>query len=95
MTPLVPPVDGAEEPPDLSRKPIGKGSRSWSEQAVPLPAAMLVAVAVDVYDGPAGRGYVVRGELVAAGVLWSRSVNVGPETYRDAAWRPVVRDRQP
>ena len=93
MTPATPPADGAEIPPDLKRKPVGRGT-SWAEEPVPLPAEIPVAVAVDVYDGPAGRGYVVRGSLVLAGVRWDRAIGVGPEDYRTTAgWLPAAKDQ--
>lgn len=41
-----------------------------------------IAVTVDFYDGPSGRGYVVNGYVLLNGVSYRRSINVGPETYR-------------
>ena len=44
--------------------------------------------AIDVYDGPAGKGYVVRAECVVDGTRWVKLLNVGPEVYRERGWLP-------
>jgi hypothetical protein len=44
---------------------------------------------VDVYDGPAGKGYTLTVEAVHDGTLRRRTVNVGPETYRERDWHTV------
>lgn len=45
---------------------------------------------IDVYDGPQGKGYVVTVEAILNGTSWSRSINIGNETWRDRAWQAVV-----
>lgn len=50
------------------------------------PPAMRFCRRIDAYNGPGGKGYVIvlcfkRGEA-----LWERSINVGPEDWRDRPW---------
>lgn len=49
--------------------------------------------AVDVYDGPAGRGFVVRLFARFGGDLYVRAYDYGPEG-RSRAWRPLI-ERNP
>jgi len=44
---------------------------------------------VDVYDGPKGKGYVIRYETTRAGKLVRKAVNFGPETWREQDWEEV------
>jgi hypothetical protein len=48
-----------------------------------------VVIKVDVYEGPGGCGYVVRGAAIVSGVTYTRSTNVGPETDRTTDWAVV------
>lgn len=43
-----------------------------------------VIYSVDCYDGPNGKGYVLN--VWAIDINMYRSINRGPEAYRDAAW---------
>lgn len=74
----VTPSDGEKTAPDRTRRPTDQ-AESWEDAAVPLPASMEIATAVDVYDGPGGHGYVVVGEIAIAGRRWRRAIGVGPE----------------
>lgn len=79
------PGDGAERVPDLTRKPSGQ-AEDWAAFGVALPAVLPVALSVDVYRGPFGQGYIVVGELEAAGRRWRRALDAGPEG-RGHDWR--------
>jgi hypothetical protein len=57
---------------------------SWN--GLGLPASLRL----DVYDGPQGKGYTWIVEATHNGVIWRRSLHVGPETYRTEPWRIVV-----
>jgi len=50
-----------------------------------IPAALIC----DVYDGPLGYGYVATVIARYNGVIYSRSQNVGKETWRTLDWRVV------
>jgi hypothetical protein len=52
------------------------------------------ALKCDTYDGPQGKGYCATIFIRYAGTLYSRSRNVGPESYRTEAWH-VVDEGQP
>ena len=86
------PRDGALVVPDRTRKPADQ-AESWNGvgawPGVTLPATMPCAVQVDVYDGPAGKGYEVSVDLIENGVRWVKTSQVGPETWRGHDWRRV------
>lgn len=44
---------------------------------------------IDVYEGPSGKGYVVNFETLRAGKKIRKSVNYGPEEYRESDWTKV------
>mgnify|MGYP001576481457 FL=1 len=58
--------------------------------AVYPKSAEPLETAIDVYDGPAGKGYVVRAELVIKEIRWVKLINIGPETYREHDWTPCL-----
>lgn len=45
---------------------------------------------VSVYDGPNGKGYLIREERVVDGKTEQKTTNVGPETYRENDWTEVT-----
>jgi hypothetical protein len=53
---------------------------------VALPCAFLC----DQYDGPLGRGYVVTVFLRFNSVIYVRSHNTGPESWRESAWAQFI-----
>ena len=84
-----PPADGALVLPDLlysfPTDQIGKSAQAqWD--AAKLPVSLDARVRVDVYDGPQGKGFVVIVQSQLNGATWQRSINYGPETYRDQGW---------
>ncbi len=84
-TPSIIPKDGNKTAPDKSLKPTDQ-AESWNDVAVPLPSLMEISTAVDVYEGPQGWGYVVRGEIEVAKGIWSKAINIGSEKYRKHDW---------
>lgn len=58
--------------------------------AANISTTLPMRIRIDWYDGPSGKGYVLTIEVVACGVTKMRSINVGPEPYRDRAWTEVV-----
>ena len=60
----------------------------------PWPAAILttpieMAIQIDCYDGPDGTGYQATVTVDVLGTTYSRTQQVGPETYRNAPWHVV------
>lgn len=47
-----------------------------------MPAAMVI----DVYDGPQGKGWQATVFVRVLGTVYSRTQQVGPETWRNRAW---------
>lgn len=43
-------------------------------------------LAADVYDGPAGKGWILRALAPWGGRTWARAANRGPEAYRESPW---------
>ena len=70
-------------PPDPARR---VGIDSWYSSRVELPDRMGVSVAVHVYDGPRGRGYVLVCTMVRDRITWQREINIGPEAWREHDW---------
>lgn len=84
----VPPLDGVDENPDV-------GIKAPTDQGDGWPIALRnrqypMAISVDVYDGPQGKGWVVvitsRVTEGAEIVTWVRVVNIGPEIWREQPW---------
>jgi len=84
-TPVLTPKDGVASAPDKSLKPTDQ-KESWTDAVIPLPASMEISTAVDVYEGPLGWGYMVRGEIEIAQKKWGKVINIGPETWHGHAW---------
>lgn len=84
-----PPADGALVSPDLlysfPTDQIGKSAQAqWD--AAKLPASLDARYRVDVYDGPQGKGFVVIVQSQLNGATWQKSINYGPEAYRNQPW---------
>lgn len=80
---------GVEAPPETSRRPTDQ-AESWNDAGFALPATMPAALAVHVYDGPAGRGYTAIIEVLVAGKRWRRAESFGPEAaHRTHGWQEI------
>ncbi len=78
-----------EAVPDLTRKPADQAT-SWLASGIALGATIPMAIAIDVYDGPAGTGYVGTVWAKHNGTIYSRAQATGPEAAeRTFAWRAV------
>jgi len=80
------PVDGAKTAPATDVK-TDASVVSYSEQSIPLPESTSCAVAIDNYNGPSGKGYVIRLTTNQSGKIYTKRINVGPETYRTHDWK--------
>lgn len=88
MQPSIAPADGATGSCNMSDHPTDQ-AQTWTDVNIVLPSLNDVALAVDVYDGPMGKGYVVRGEVMIAGARWVRCINYGPDTWRTLGWTKI------
>ena len=83
------PDEASNNPPDqLASRPTDQledFGAMWSQVAVGQ-GRIPMRVRVDVYNGPAGQGYLMTFETARAGVSYQRVVNVGPESWRSANW---------
>lgn len=61
----------------------------WQDFAE-LPSELAWAFRIDTYSGPDGDGYTLTATTVIDGQVWERSLNYGPDTWRDADWYLVV-----
>lgn len=86
------PADGKAELPTLLD--VSPTDQTWTRPRAMWEYIGLQAFPanwrVDVYDGPAGKGYVVTFETEFDKVRWQRSINIGAETWRDASWHEVI-----
>ena len=84
-THTVEPADGVEIAPDI-------GTKTPTDQTdAPYPltirnTAMPMAIEIDVYDGPYGKGYQVILFVKIVDIVWMRVFQFGAETYRVRAW---------
>jgi hypothetical protein len=88
ITPAVAPDDGASVVADYTKHPTDQTER-WTDVftgANILPANIPCQIRVDVYDGPLGTGWTVTLQGTKSGVLYWRTWNVGPETWRQTGW---------
>lgn len=88
-THVVTPADGDETAPDLTGRPTDQ-AETWTGAGFNLPATLPMALQIDTYDGPQGKGYVGILWVQIGGQLWRRSAQVGPETWRARAWEQVT-----
>lgn len=82
------PSEGADGSTTLTLKPTDQ-AENWVDFGLGSLTTAPCSFQVDVYDGPTGKGYVATVEVLYGGTLYSRSRNVGPETYRTVAWHVV------
>lgn len=86
------PADGAALAPDkLAAGPTDQTEKLtdfWADAK--LSAQIPYAFWTDVYDGPEGRGYVLTVQVQLGAERWERSVNAGPERWRDQPWHALV-----
>jgi len=57
-----------------------------------MPVTPTYRLKIDTYNGLQGDGYVMTLQTVLTGTLWQRSLNFGPETYRNNNWFMVPDD---
>jgi hypothetical protein len=94
FTPDLPPDDGADVDPDLTKRPTDQPDR-WSTFLVGSGFPLTKwpgSVAVDVYEGSLGWGWTVRFEATKNAKRYRRTWNVGPETWRSTGW---IREEDP
>lgn len=87
VTRSIPPADGATALPDV-------GQKCPTDQPDPWPSAILttpmeMSLVIDVYSGPLGDGYVATVQVTVLGQTYERAAQVGPETWRQYAWRAM------
>lgn len=82
-TPTMPPADGAPATIDPTLKPSDVEA-TWADaerdSGVSL-AGLPAQVQMDVYDGPAGKGFWLTLRFEASGVTYSRAWSYGPEDH--------------
>jgi hypothetical protein len=55
-----------------------------------LPEVLAWSFRIDTYSGPDGDGYVLTVSTLIEGAEWRRSINYGPDTWRNAEWYLVT-----
>ena len=72
----------AEAPPDKSKKPHDQ-PHDWNDFGLGLPGNMPGSVALHIYNGPLGQGYMLEAKTIEAKRLQTKAEAYGPE----ASWR--------
>jgi hypothetical protein len=85
-TPATLPEEGADAAPDPARAPDDQ-AEDWAAAGIVLPARLAGALAVHVYDGPDGQGYVLMARARRGGGVWAAARQAGPEGWRSHPWR--------
>lgn len=65
---------------------------SWNDaDFIPQPITTWpCSLQVNVYDGPSGVGYTAVATFLHGGDEYRKTINSGPETYREHDWQPVL-----
>lgn len=88
-----PPADGVlARPNNLGANPTDRPGRNWLTFVADL-GLLPYSLAIDVYNGRRGQGYVVRLQVLERGQLWERRINVGPELPFSKGWELVTDER--
>lgn len=85
------PVDAIDALADqLNNHPTDQNV-SWNQAIPGLPVNWPIAIVMDVYDGPDGTGFcgTVYVYITQLSRLFSRSQNVGSETWRTRPWHEI------
>lgn len=77
-----------EVTPVLNTHPTDQ-AETWLDQGINLEATIPMALRMDCYDGPLGKGYVGTVWGRWNGNTYSRAQQFGPETWRTFAWVQV------
>lgn len=79
------PEDGSDLRTQPGRRAPDDGQR-WDAFSVSVPARLACQVAVGIYHGPAGRGYVVIQRLRFSGQVYEKVTNFGPQNGMATRW---------
>lgn len=74
--------------PNLARRPTDQ-AEDWGAFGVAV-ASLAFAVEIHNYGGPLGEGWVIIVYFKHNDRIFSRAVNIGPETHRDSPWTQVL-----
>lgn len=85
------PVDAVDTLADLLNNHPTDQNVNWNQAIPGLPTNWPIAIVMDAYDGPDGTGFVGRVFvfITELGKVFTRSQNVGPETWRTEGWHAM------
>jgi hypothetical protein len=86
------PTDAVAALADLLDSHPTDQAETWNDAIAGLPANWPIALVMDVYNGPEGWGYVGHVFVYVSQLdrIYTRSQNVGSETWRTSPWREVT-----
>lgn len=80
----------AKEPDNFAAKPTDQQA-GWSDIFPEFAVEKLPAtIRIDVYDSPEGSGYTISLSLTYKDLLFVRTVQFGPETWREHYWTQIA-----
>jgi hypothetical protein len=82
------PAEGNTVLPNIGTTcPTDQPGEPWPLSIRQTPIEM--AAVIDVYDGPLGVGYQANVFVAVLGNVYTRTAQVGPETWRTQGWRQL------
>lgn len=87
-------IPSVPTPPDnLSGKPEDQEQDlAYFWNSAYLPDEIAWAFRINTYAGPDGDGYVLIVTTVVDSQTWTRSINTGPEEWRQVEWHQVIEE---
>ena len=84
------PADGVATAPDLAAaiRPSDQ-TESLASLGFEIPATMPCAFSVIPYQSSVGWGFTLTAQVVDAGAVYQRVMNLGDEAYREADWHAL------
>jgi len=82
------PADPNEVAPDLTKKPTDQ-PHSWSDAGITLPASVPVSLSIDTYNGPQGKGWLLRASAIIGSDHYVVCVHGAGNENRAFDWRKV------
>jgi hypothetical protein len=84
-----PPADGYTEIPDNFTESLSDQPYTWNDIHILPYEPIGYSVAIDVYQGLSGWGYVARFSVTFDGIIYQRAINYGPESERSFQWQNI------
>lgn len=83
-------IDSVARGDTISSKPTNE-TVGWTDILPEItPATCPATITIDIYDGPLGKGWLVKADFIYLDSIYRKIRNVGPELYRESDWQTTV-----